>query len=602
MAADYVPLTNLRGPAARIVELTATTLPPGSEATALMTGPDQGRTFRLGIPAGPRGLPGANEVPTDEAIGEHIAAGDETESGRAVRQIAAPVRKRVFGGVVPEPLRVPTLVTVDAWPNRRSPMAGRLLWRSANGLVLYFYGADASLYRSADGGLTWAHRAYLNWAPATFDAFLVTAAGSLLTISAVAGGHEIRRSTDTGATWTKVADLQAGQMPLGPQSWCLDRVNNHIYYGEYGGAGRSSMNLYRSTDDGATWPVFYAFPGLASTDPKKISHIHAVQWDHISQRVWICTGDSSAGTGLYRVNDDRTGVIPMVTNEMLDAELFDGPRAIGIMPFADYVAWASDSTNQPFLFRVARTELGKPNPVIERIYRVNSTSWWTSKASGDGSRWVFSASQEARTTHAIDKQVHLYAVEDQGATVYEVGAVAQIEDSLPAGSLQPVGLPEDQGEMFCLAARGTGRNAQWLFRLADAASARLDYPVTSTPVVASWLTVNSGGVTVPGAAETAFHTDVAASFARTLRIFDVNVAATDGSVGRIAFRIVDATTNEVLFTSAAGSMRQSGRKEWSPYVAEILLPANRQVLFKASNTHASIAVAGLVAATYGWGN
>lgn len=63
----YVPITNLRGPAARIVAVTGETLPPNADVTVEMTGPDQGRTFHFGIP---RGSSNAETLPTQEAVAE----------------------------------------------------------------------------------------------------------------------------------------------------------------------------------------------------------------------------------------------------------------------------------------------------------------------------------------------------------------------------------------------------------------------------------------------------------------------------------------------------------------------------------------------------
>lgn len=501
---------------------------------------------------------------------------------------------------MPAPLRVPTVTVVDSWPNLRSGGINRILWQEDGGRTLYGYGADASLYKSTNKGSTWQHRAYLNFAPFRYDTFLKTSTGTLLTIAGSSGS--VRRSTDDGKTWTAVHNVADA---LGPQSWCLDKSNGDIYYGEYAPNGSDTSNLWRSTDDGETWTVFHAFPKQEAA-PDRIIHIHAVQWDHVTQRVWVCTGDSTPGTGLYRVSDDRTGVIPMVTNAMLPGGswpngFFDAPRAIGIMPFDDYIAWASDSTNNPGLFRVSRAELGTANPTVERIYRTNSTNWFTAKASADGSRWVFSSSQEARSTHAIDKQVHLYAVEDQGATVYEVATLPQIGDTLPAGSLQPIGLPEDQGDVFFLQARTTGQGGAWAIRLGDAAGSRLEYP-QAMPVVAAWKTVTSGVISIDPAGTILLHGESAASFARTLRIFDANVISTDGSAGRLRIEVVDSVDATVYYGYASPGARQGGRQEWSPFIAEALVPANRIIHFQALNSHAGEAVEGMAAITFGWGN
>lgn len=81
MAADFIPLTNLRGPAARIVKVNSVTLPPGSKPDVVMTGPDQGREFTFLQAPGPAGAPGTNAVANDEAFATYIGA--ETSLTRA---------------------------------------------------------------------------------------------------------------------------------------------------------------------------------------------------------------------------------------------------------------------------------------------------------------------------------------------------------------------------------------------------------------------------------------------------------------------------------------------------------------------------------------
>lgn len=69
-------LTNLRGPAARITDATAETIPAGAGTKVNMTGLDQDRKFHFEIE---RGLPGVNAVPADEAVAAYVA-GSDTET------------------------------------------------------------------------------------------------------------------------------------------------------------------------------------------------------------------------------------------------------------------------------------------------------------------------------------------------------------------------------------------------------------------------------------------------------------------------------------------------------------------------------------------
>jgi len=538
---------------------------------------------------------GVFTAPTAAVVDSVLA---DPTSAASIRQsttidAASPIAKQVQGGNFPKPTRAPILTVAESWPNVNAPFE-RVLWVENGGLTIYAYGYDSTLRKSIDGGLTWVLRAYLNWAPFGQETFLKTAAGSLLSINSA---NTIKRSANDGVTWATVGSLQAGQQPLGTQSWCIDKVTNDIYYGEYGGDAVTAMNLYRSTDDGLTWPVFHAFPGINSGHVDKISHIHAVQWDHIDQRVWIFTGDGHAAVGMYRVDAARTSVEPVLTNRMLDAEFIDAPRAIGFMPFPDYIAWASDSTSNPFLFRMARSEIGQASPVIERIYRLNSTAWFSVKASADGTRWVISASQE-NDAYQIDKLVHLYAVEDQGATIYEVGTLAPTVESpaLPAGSLMPVGLPEDHGDFFYMVARTAGRRGVWKFRLGYGGPAAIAWP-SPAPVVVAWQTLASGNVALAASESRVFAVIRAPIFAKNLHIFDIGVKDLAGTQARLDVRV----TGEAYFhRSSETSERYGDRAETGLGILRYPLTGAQEVELVVTNMSAS-PINAVASLTYGWG-
>ena len=76
--ADITPITNLRGPAARIVEVTAEAVAADQPTTVEMTGPDQGRRFHFEVS---RGLPGVNAVENDEAVATYVGAPDSETAG-----------------------------------------------------------------------------------------------------------------------------------------------------------------------------------------------------------------------------------------------------------------------------------------------------------------------------------------------------------------------------------------------------------------------------------------------------------------------------------------------------------------------------------------
>lgn len=496
------------------------------------------------------------------------------------------------GGMFPTPFRVPTLGVEEVFPNRRSPYIP--VWVS--GSTVYAYGFDNTLRKSTDGGKTWAKRGYNAWGFGTYYSFLKTNSGTLLNVSS-ASPPTIQRSTDDGATWTTVHTYRTNTVPLGSQSWCIDPTTGHIYMGEYNTSPTNEIRLWRSTDDGVTWNTLFSFPGELTptgTD-KRIRHIHSVQWDHVANRVVISTGDSTPDTGLWRTNATADGVEKIVTNSMLPAEDIDAPRSIGIMPFTDYIAWAGDTTQNPYLYRIARSEIGKANPVIERIYRLNSAAWFTCKASDDGSRWVLSASEEG---NSLDNLVHLYAVDDQGLNVWEIGAIPSPLTS-PAAALQPIGVPE-QGETFHMVSRAFGLNvAAWKFRLGKG-TVSLPRP-EPLPDVLVQQTAATGVITLAPLEERIFFVSVAGGFARKLNILDAGVGLISGIAGNISVSVRKKGETATVYSSTNNSDRYTTRQDMSTVIGSSLFTGGDMVEFVVKNLHAGTTMTCAPFVIFGWG-
>lgn len=98
MVYEEKTITNLRGPAARIIEVSAETVPATAPASVEMTGPDQGRAFHFELP---RGLPGVNGVENDEAVATYVGAPDSA-TATAIRAVAVqPMMKTTPGDAAP---------------------------------------------------------------------------------------------------------------------------------------------------------------------------------------------------------------------------------------------------------------------------------------------------------------------------------------------------------------------------------------------------------------------------------------------------------------------------------------------------------------------
>jgi hypothetical protein len=65
-------------------------------------------------------------------------------------------------------------------------------------------------------------------------------------------------------------------------------LNGKIYYGEYfPNVRRGEVRIYRSRD-GLEWETIYSF------EPGRVKHIHLLQQDPLTGRLWFSTGDSDS--------------------------------------------------------------------------------------------------------------------------------------------------------------------------------------------------------------------------------------------------------------------------------------------------------------------
>ncbi len=525
---------------------------------------------------------------------------DAAEKGVGVAAIA----KLDNGGAFLRPLRVPTLVVDQLWPNRNYDM--EITW--ADGATLYARGWDKTVYKSVDTGENWTRRGHKVEINST--KWLKTSTGTLLAFNS-GTPTTVWRSTDDGVTWVLVHTWPTlgSPRPMGSTGWAIDPVTNYIYSGEYQSVdtGISTITVYRSTDDGATWAAFHTFAGPSTASADKIRHVHGIQWDPFALRIVVMAGDSEPAAGLWQVNTAGTALEPLLLNRDIGAlpgGSTEGARAIGLIPFADYIAWTGDATSNPYLMRVARTQLGQVTPTVERVYRLNSCGWFACRASVDGSRWVFSSSPEgAGEFAALDGSIHLYAVEDQGATVYEVGALAN--EIRTTAALSPVGQPL-QGDVFWLQSHNVAKSGTWRCRLARGVTPMPS--VHARPTVYGWVTVSTPTITLPVApsstipAKVILGRDQTPSYTKRLHIFEAAVWDEADLYTRMKIRVVRKSDQSVLYESIQRSTRRQQQVNSGVPLATITgLTGGTEIEFQLVNVNTTATPTGTAAITYGWG-
>jgi hypothetical protein len=489
-------------------------------------------------------------------------------------------------GQYPAPFRVPVFSIENKYPNIRSPFTP--LW--VEGSTIYAIASDLTLRKSTDGGETWVNKGYNNQGFSSTRCFLKLSTGTLLTVSS---GNKILRSTDDGLTWDAIFTYRTGTMPLGSQSWAVDKQTGYIYMGEYWTTAQDQINIYRSMDDGLTWQIFFTFN---TTGSGIIKHIHALQWDHVDKRIVICAGDATDYTGLWRVNVNGDGLEKIVTNDMLPPELIDSPRCIGIMPFTNYIVWASDSTSNPYLFRMARNQIGLQNPTIERIYRLNSTAWFTCKASTDGSRWVFSSSEEA---NSLDDLVHLYAVEDEGKTVWELGAITS--GGAATCSLMPVGLPENHGDDFYLISRNFGTYV-WKFRSGKGFNS-ISKPEPMPKYLVPQTFNTPQPITLTPGQDTVIGYTLPAAYAKRIYILEASIVLIDagGVSGGYQRLIVRKMGSASTFEYTKESARYDRHIEFGNEIDSASFTGGNYIEIAVKNTHGAATIKVMASLTFAWG-
>ncbi|MBB0990014.1 hypothetical protein G6009_00725 [Dietzia sp. SLG510A3-30A2] len=534
----------------------------------------------------------------DQAVADTVLAGGPTttalnatygtvEALQAVDERTAP-QKEVFGLPVPKPHRAPTMAITKTVPD------GTAIQVMMTDGGLWGYGRDNSLYKQDAATGQWMFRSYHSNGISLRGGMRRCQDNSLLLFDTL---YNIRRSTDEGATWTVVHSRRAsGLEPLSSQSMVVHPTTGYVYYGEYTTTPESTwpdVVLWRSTDHGATWSQFHVWPRHEVTPgPTSIRHIHSVQCDPLGGGVYIMAGDSSPATGIWKVDGETC--VPVLTNADLPGSLLDAPRAIGMMFFPDYIAWGSDSTNQPFLFRIPRTAFGTDPTQLERGPRLSSTTWGVARAAEDGSRWVTFSSDEAFPNYAADRMTHIYAVEDQGATLYEVGVLPAIATT-GVSTLQPVDQPEKYGTEFWFSMRSgaAGAYGAWRARLGYGAS---HIPWPAEPRVPFTQTVNLTQAEVPAAGTLAFGSASIGAFGNNLAIFESTLQQVSGPAGHAVVEVVAA--GDVVYTSYNASQRSSTRTVQGGPVAVVNLPTGTQVTLQVRNLHATTPLTAVAAVTF----
>jgi len=130
------------------------------------------------------------------------------------------------------------------------------------------WGGKNDVWRSTDNGATWTQQtASAGWAVREYHSSVVMSDGSIVLLGGLGNGgniyNDVWRSTDNGATWTQV-NASAGWTARYAHSSVVMSDGSIVLLGGY--AGDKKNDVWRSTNNGVTWTEVNASAGWTARD------------------------------------------------------------------------------------------------------------------------------------------------------------------------------------------------------------------------------------------------------------------------------------------------------------------------------------------------
>lgn len=191
-----------------------------------------------------------------------------------------------------------------------------------------------------------------------------------------------------------VYSFKRGFGPL-REGWCEDDKGNCYLAGYFLNNKRDNVvYLLKSVDDGRSWRVIRSL--------HNIRHIHCVQYDPFTGRIWIGTGDRDEESSISFSEDYGKSWAEIGSGD----QMF---RAVSLLFTADHIYWGTDApTRQNYIYRYSRK-----NGKMERLAAVDGTVHY-STILGNGIK-LFGTAAEGNSegkNPEWDKKAHIWASQD----------------------------------------------------------------------------------------------------------------------------------------------------------------------------------------------
>lgn len=179
------------------------------------------------------------------------------------------------------------------------------------------------------------------------------------------------------------------------EGWCEDD-EGICYLAEYflNNKRDSPVNLLKSVDDGRSWEIIRSL--------NHIRHIHCIQHDPYTRRIWMGTGDRDHES---IISFSQNGGNTWTNLESGDQQF----RTVSFLFTRDYVYWGSDApTRQNYIYRYVRK-----SGSIERLVAVNGPVHYSTLLQNGTMLFATTAEGNSEGKSASwDNKAHIWASED----------------------------------------------------------------------------------------------------------------------------------------------------------------------------------------------
>ena len=147
-------------------------------------------------------------------------------------------------------------------------------------------------------------------------------------------------------------DLNSHSLQLLDHNFCV--TSKFTYFGEYiYNFKKNKVNIFR-TADGEKWEIIYSFP------KKSVKHIHLLQFDPFTEKIWFSTGDADSECLFGYANDDFSNIKIVGKNDQ-------DWRCLELIFTPEKVYWGTDNPNgQNWLI-----SLDRHTHTLQKIARFN---------------------------------------------------------------------------------------------------------------------------------------------------------------------------------------------------------------------------------------